>query len=474
MCIDKKYIILYIEKWTQETYSDKCAVCEFYLQTNNNLHFVQRINDVGKEMPVNKVGVVLIWLYMINILKIDIDNALKIDPLSIFFHIILGCCENDADNVDAIGGILRSIILNPISKNKSVINKYKQFMTLFITIYKNGYGCSGHNCIYSDIGIVTEVIDMEQLTDMRHVISSEWVKKHTNVSICDFYGEYGYNKHQPGIEIYANNLLQNNDTNISTSKHFLLGNKSLNNEKCNLNEECKIMQNKEAQCRVFIFDIMFILFLCDTFDKVHNNEGTPIYCIHKFTEDCLWCSLCVIPEIRAIINDLVIMGKSKLTTKGIGSDVIQKIPMVLKNNTLCVKQTQSDLHPDFSYSFARFSVTKQIIRNILSEWFTEKYKIIQDMIPLDVDKIWKHVSCNTNILCKQNIRRMYKETDLHLKDDKHLCLITLELYVTELLEINQCKIKKESTIIRKIGYEHNIFIKGMSNIKEDSMNEEED
>lgn len=468
MCLDQKYITMYIEKWAQDEYSEKCAVCEFYLQTNNNLQYVKNINDVGKEMPVNKVGPILIWLYMINILQIDLDSALKIDPLSIFFHVILGCCENDADNANDIGDILRSIVLNPMSKNKSSVKLYKHFINYYVSIYKNGQGCSGQNCIYSDTGIVTEIMDMEQLTDMRHVVSMEWVKHDKKVSTHEFFGDSGYKKYQPGLEIYTNDLSQDNSTNESSTKHFLWENKSVGNG--HYNDEVEIVQKKEAQCRIFMFDIMFIIFLCNTFDKIQNKEGTPIYFIHNFVEDCLWCSLSVVPEMRAIINDLVIMGKSKLTERGIGSDVMQRIPMILKNHPLHFKQTPPYEQLEFSYSFARFSITKQIIRDILHEWF-RKYIILKDIIPIDIDKIWKHVSCNTNVLCKQNIRRTYKETDLHLKDDKHLCLITLALYIAEILEKNQCKIKKESTAIHKIAYKHNLFIKSVNNILDDSDDE---
>lgn len=462
LCFNKDYIVKYITKWAHQTYSEKCAVCEFYLQTNNNLQKIKRINDIGKEMPTNKVGAVLIWLYMIDTLNIDIAVAHDIDPISIFFHIILGCCENDADNANDIGDILRSIILSPTS-SKTSINLYRQFINYYITIYKNGQGCSGENCIYSDTGMVTENMDIEQLSDMRHMISLNWVKRHKKVSACEFYGDDGYKKYQPGIEIYLNNSLSHN-IGASESKHFLIKTKSYNNQP-NVNDERQIMQKKDSQCKTFIFDIMFILFLCNVFENISINEGTPIYIIDNFIEDCFWCSLCVIPEMRAIINDLVIMGKTKLTEKGIGSDVTQKIPMIMKNN-LSHQKTPSSSYPylDFSYSFARFSITKQVIRDILQEWYNEKYFILKDVLPIDIDKLWKHVSCNTSILCKQNIRRTYIDTDLHSKDEKHMCLITLVLYVTELLERNQCKIKKESMLIQKIGYKHNLSIKSIDDI----------
>jgi hypothetical protein len=91
----------YISIWTTQTCPSICTVCNFAInkyksqQQQLTKRFMIITNEFAKNMPENMVGVICTWLFMryfgeeIMTPKV----AFSLDPLSILFHNIIGCCN---------------------------------------------------------------------------------------------------------------------------------------------------------------------------------------------------------------------------------------------------------------------------------------------------------------------------------------------------------------------------------------------
>ena len=88
----------YIDFWIKKDKLKECSICNFILKKykdGNVKVFIKKINKFASEMSQDLIGVLFTWMYMRYIGEglITKQEALEIDPLSILFHCLIGCCN---------------------------------------------------------------------------------------------------------------------------------------------------------------------------------------------------------------------------------------------------------------------------------------------------------------------------------------------------------------------------------------------
>lgn len=465
--IDK--INSYMHYWEKEIVQldIRCSVCDYILNHKRDQNLViklHQLNSIGKQMPENVTGILLVWLYIQYEFTIEERQAKFIDPLSILIHVIIGCCENDQDATINMGHLMKETIVNTMKIHSEkdtageIYQQFKEFIRQLGT-------CDGHKCLYADTGGVKLVLESRLLPDARAYISEDWISNNTSHSFVRYHNEKHYVTAQPGIDYHHNiNGQKSPSVNSPTDdpKMFLT---TANMEPLETKELlCMTTKKIEQKRHDFIRDTKFILSVCSCVDSISCENDCIFSLINASFPVCIWCSLCVIPGMRAIMNDLAIMAKKILTSCGIGSDVQQHSPLIINHQLYNRKRKQkppinSKYSDQMSFNFDRCFLTKQAINHAFVEWKTEKFPILQHICSdIDINSLWNHVSLMGDVYCKKNIKRTYIHTDLHQEQNTHTCPVTHAICILNILVNSKIKVQKEISKMQIMAIAHNLYI----------------
>lgn len=464
--IDK--IDSYIHHWEKRLVEldIKCSVCEYILKHKKEKNIViklQQLNSIGKQMPENLTGILCIWLYIQYEFPIESRRANLIDPLSILIHVLIGCCENDQDGTMNMSRLMKETIVSTIkvhqekSRADEIYQQFKEFI-------RQLGSCDGNKCIYADTGALKLSLESKLLPDGRPYISENWIRNNTPHSFVSFHNEKHYATLQPGIEYHTINerkspsYEQTNDD----PKMFLT---AANIEPLETKKMFCITKKKiEEKQQVCVRNAKFILSLCSRVKTLSTENDEIMGLINKAFPLCIWCSLCVIPGMRVIINDLSIMAKQTLTSCGIGNHVHQHSPLIINHQLLNRKRKQTPQinrksSSQISFNFDRYFLTKQAIEHTFVDWKKHKYPILHHIFSaIDMDSLWNHISLMGDVYCKKNIKRTYVHTDLHQIQNTHTCPVTHAIWVLNMLINSNIKVQKETSKMQIMGIAHNLYI----------------
>lgn len=464
--IDK--IKSYVDFWEAETVQldVRCSVCDYVLNKKKDRNIaskLQQLNSIGKQMPENLTGVLLVWLYIQHELTTEDERqAKKIDPLSILLHVIIGCCLNDKDAALSMDHLMKETIINTMKIHSEkeikydICQQFKEFIRQLGT-------CDEYNCLYADTGAVKLTLESRLLPDARAYISEDWIESNTCHSLVKYHDENHYITLQPGIDYHdnVNGEKRPSSSNSPTEnpKMFLT---SKNVEPLETEELlCMTKKKIEKTQHNLIRDAQFILSICSHGKTLTSENGGICSLINTSFPLCIWCSMCIVPGMRAIINDLSIMTKRNLTLCGIGCDVQQQSPLVISHNfhSRRKKRKINTSSNEISFNFDRYFLTKQATEYAFIEWKTEKYPILKDIYSdIDINSLWNHISLMGDLYCKKNIKRTYIDTDLHQQQNTYTCSIMHALFVLNILIKLKIKIQKEISKMQEKAIAHNLFI----------------
>lgn len=458
----------YVRHWEKELVEldVKCSVCEYILRHKKEKNIVvklQQLNSIGKQMPENLTGILLVWLYIQYEFAIENRQANLIDPLSILIHVLIGCCENDQDATVNMSRLMKETVVNTIKiyhdkdRAPEITQQFKEFI-------RQLGSCDRYGCIYADTGELKLLLDSRLVPDGRAYVSEDWIANNMSHSFVTYHNEKHYATLQPGLEYYKVDggkspmCDQTNDD----PKMFLSADKR---EPLETKEMYCIAKKKiEEQQQDCVRNAKFILSLCSHVDSVSNENDTIMGLINKAFPSCEWCCLCVIPGMRSMINDLSIMAKQTLTSCGIGSHVHHHSPLIINHhlqNRQRKQKLQINSHSSFhvSFNFNRYFLTKQTIEHTIVEWRREKYPLLNHIFStIDIESLWNHVSLMGDVYCKKNIKRTYIHTDLHQMQNTHTCPVTHAIWILNLLINSNIKVQKERSKMQQMAIAHNLHI----------------
>jgi len=479
--IDK--IKKYTNYWETKTaqLDIRCSVCDYILNQKKKKNVViklHQLNSIGKQMPENLAGILLVWLYIQYEFISEEKQALHIDPLSILLHIIIGCCENDKDAATNMAHFMKEAIINTMKIHSEVEPKaeiYTQFKEFIRLLGK----CDEYKCLYADKGTVKLTLESRLLPDARAYISENWIANNTPHSLLRYHDEKHYATLQPGID-YEHKVNGPNSPSINspteTPKMFLTTTIMEQVEtKELLSQTLKKIEQKRYD---LIRDAKFILSVCSYVNTIDcQNEGICSLINISFPL-CIWCSLCIISGMRAIINDLSIMAKRNLTLCGIGSNVPQHSPLIITNTFHNKKKKRKvsigTCSNEISFNFNGYFLTKQAVEHAFIEWKRDKFPILQYISSdINIDSLWNHISLMGDIYCKKNIKRTYIDTDLHQDEKTYTCPIVHALFVLNILITSKNKIQKEKSKMQMRAIAHNFYI-NLSNLSNKDMRSSND
>lgn len=489
-------VIEYLTFWSTRKYQlEKCTICQLALNLENQNISTQFIGDFmtksdkfAQHMPENMVGVMFTWMFMAYIMtnnKISIEICIsELDPMSILFHNIIGWCKGKMGTESALhdlssnytnimlGSILRNKkkYKNPkkVQKNRCDILKIVRFFTKKQVERKKKkiFPCTYDNyCLYSNDGCVHKRIKQQGfINDCRIYISDLWVEKVLKINYSVFLSEEFYEKYFPGVYKTQNFHTQKATTNFDfereeeqktihlvTSCSFIAnsGDTTTVWEEEEEEENKKLKIKHQEKCKELVQRLVFLQTLSDTICDYEGNETSPITIVNRLFPICKWCTFCVEPRMRMIINDVYVMSERKATKLGIGSEHGIKITPV------SVKLTDSSIK--YSLGFSKGVLSIDILKSTFLEWIQDKYPWLQPFVDeKDVLSLQKHKNPKECIECAGNVRRLYTESDRYLMSNNFRCFIIHGIKIINKLINLDIKLKKDVETIETIARDHHI------------------
>lgn len=372
-----------MNRWrVAEREKDKCSFCSFVLQCENpevTKQTIEEIKEFATRMPVSCSGVVFVWYYVVRKFELTISKANEIDPNSIFYHLILRTCNNDANISTLLGKCVPKILElqtviceqqsktvdddeetevvgeEPTSTIKQLAKQLRVNYELMMENLKRG-GCYGYNkeknsrCIYSNTGCYDMAAVNHSLNiDARVLVSPNWVAKRLpNVSLDEFYEEKNYIVYQPSIrqrtvggdlEQQLKDIADKSISVTPTAKKAKVDKKasritSLFTVEGELIYQRYVSGFEQNDTQNKIFSNIYlettntltteIDVLYELHQSCYNPEiwGTRELRLGIQPKPCLWCTLCISPSVRRVIYDLMSMARDQLRVLGMKSEEV--------------------------------------------------------------------------------------------------------------------------------------------------------
>lgn len=507
----------YIHYWSEKDHPEECTVCQFAIQNqkqDKQLCIKKLLLDssqFAQRMPENMIGVIFTWLFIRykGLGIIDVKHSFILDPMSILFHFVVGCCDSvvgtDTQYFDICKvfksslfsetGILSSIAVpsKPTKRRKKVdcseeiklliqcLRGYVDAQVLQRKMKQNYCG----NCTYANDG------EISVLPDYRIYVSQNWVMDTLRVDYDYFIENEIYETLLPGIYFYKeeqkqknslnevttddkvrgsmgirasrntdlyHNLSQSNNQGIGFVAIETLFDKSIKNTHKYTKEHC--LKAKSLSSR-----ISYILKMIKTIPKHFENKRSPLHVISQNFPICKWCALCVDKHMRLLINDLFVMCEKKSDDIGIrkGNFAIQIAPLpvfsrpINKNDTYLSQKTEYKS----TLGFYKSALPFHVLKSVFSEWSQQKYPFLHSSLDVandmqEICSLYQHQNGNKSIYCSGNIRRMYIESDGHKMNSRSRCFIVHAIKILQILLDSNMKLSKEIALIKKVAFDHKI------------------
>lgn len=502
----------YIQYWIHNPPPRKCSICTFILTKYNRRqnaqlqNFMNSSNSFGAKMPENILGVLFTWIFMRHIANVMMSKqeAMQLDPLSILFHSIIGCCNNImglSPNDLKLRKILESKILKPFSgpkpkrltntfcgsakyvtkkKTKNTLCKKKQkgmqlnkknsikILTEYLRIFvetatqfrmKNKMYYCNHNatCIYKNVGSIDNFLDFKNIIgDNRIFVSEKWVKMALNINYHEFMNWKNFSRFQPGI--YAVNKMEKKKENTDKEKYnefhvepvfrgFKLHTIS-NTEDINK----KYIKDHKHQTEKLVQKLEYINSLIQIIPTYLQLKSSPVSIITKLFPLCKWCAFSIDKTMRYIINDIYVMCDER------ASEVCLK-------STFHNEKIDDNISTTYDLGFTRSSISKCLLKSVFEDWYFEKYPFLQQFINShdihnEIQSLVNHQDPTKSIYCTGNRRRLHTETltDDNSNGGRHKCFIIYVIRILQVLMHMKAKLSKERSTVHKLAWEHSIFI----------------
>ena len=491
----------YITYWSTQPQPPECSVCCFALGTHRSRDevtsktrvFLKQISSFAEKMPENIIGVALTWLYMkykgMEIL--NEEDALQLDPMSVLFHTIVGCCDeafplNYSDTNLKLLLSLKTMTKKSKShtesqtpkstrgiRKKSREGKFRyqrqcgktkreeKILTDFVRDYIHiTHQARDHhvNCIYKNSGEIDNVVDFQtSINDCRIYVSEKWVDEVMGVSYYDFNSARSFMRYHSGI--FQPQTKQNTHGGEADREHFV-SRGFAQMDQCmyhNVSMECGVLRKEHLEETQKIVDrAKYFVELMNTVPSILGKKS-PIYSMNKSFPVCKWCVFSIDKRLRYVINDLYVMCRHRMQEVGLGCECLTMD---------CAwggsKSSQNPL-PKYSLGLSKNSVSVLALKAVFDEWSEEKYPFIKstllsDDVTSDLQAILCHQDPKKGIYCAGNRRRCFTETKSTHQKRTHKCFIIYVIKILQTLLQNGVKLAKESDKIRKIAALHDIMI----------------
>jgi len=503
----------YLQRWrTTEREKDKCSFCSFVLQCENpetTKHTIEKIKEFATRMPISCTGVAFVWYYVARKFELTISKASEIDPNSIFYHLLLKTCSNDANISTLLGRCVPKILElqtliceqqlkteededESASTVKQLAKQLRVNYELMMENLKRG-GCYGYNkeknsrCIYSNTGCYdTAAVNHSLNTDVRVLVSPNWVVKHLeNIQLDEFYKEKNYIVYQPSIRQRGDleqELKDVADKSTSTAKKAKIDKEtsritSLFTVEGELIYQRHVpdLEHKDIRNKIFsdryLHQANAVTTEIDALYELHQScysseiRGTRELRLGIQPKPCLWCTLCISPNVRRVIYDLMSMARDQLRVLGMkheevmgglmtGDDALtskfyygtaneceeEATKNAVTNHEKRRKgrrgipsaKTTASRSPDVLYTldFEGCRIQREPITTVFREWAEEKYPFMHNFFAsknlyakTDLEEdVRKHCTSDGNVFCICNMRRLFSDTDCYMKRN-HVCLL---------------------------------------------------
>lgn len=500
----------YIEHWSEKDKPQMCTVCQFAIQScgPKKQLLIKRLlvqtSEFAQTMPENMIGVICTWLFMryTGQQVLQHEDSFDIDPLSIMFHIIIGCCDavlgTDTGHYDICGALQSPLFSMARQATKSkepkgnTSSEHEEELKLLLECLrgyvdtliskrsKRQFSCE--HCLYNNNGKI------QTYQDYRVYISDKWVKEKLHIDYDRFIEEEFYEMYVPGI-FMNNKTHQITDTNAQevrgdtidsqvTYRNAFDGSSQPRIHKKPVGflavetaPSCKTGKGtsqyvKEHLSKIGVLSLRLSYFLSiiKTIPGRFQNSKSPVSIISMSFPICKWCVLCLDKRMRLIINDLFVMCGKKAADTGITNEKFAvKIAPTYSSITA---SDSSDSTNNCTLGFYKSVLPLYVLKPVFDEWSKQKYPFIQSFVNSEdsleeIANLHVHGDANKSIYCLGNIRRMYIESDLHKQGQACRCFIIYGIQILQTLLNVNVKLSKEKSIIKKAALEHNIPISHM-------------
>ncbi len=416
----KKYWTLWSSKTMSDvkTLTDHCTVCSL-MDVKCDKHFHNKVANFAKYMPETLVGTILTWIYL-HQNPLTLQDVMNLNPIHIFWHYILEACSDPSNDVNIKNAQIYQFLAaqnnhrdNDIDTDhqhhlhspqtptpeeiQEAIQKCKKYAKRSIS-HPSLTNC--FNCVYADNGECTEIInDMALLVDAR-------VYPYDNNPNLFKHSHYG--TLQPGVYHHGTTRL---DTIIATTNTTETDDfKSPNVAKLEYlikSQETKVRGNYELRQQL----IEQLDRLNELMDILQQDDDQQTI-LANITHNCPLCDYCSIPAIFAIIQDMLVMEKSKRIAIGIAP---------------------ADLAVDkdrYRWLFDNWGWTGGQLTLIKKEWLKKYSFLVQhnDIAPFTDEIILKHFN---TLKCQLNVKRCCSKTDSKLNSSdncKLSCVLPLFIH----------------------------------------------
>ena len=514
----------YLTYWVGKAKPIICTVCKYALKqhtVHGNIKidtFMQKTNEFAQKMPENMIGSICTWLFMRYIAQDRMSNleSFELDPLSILFHNIIGCCTaemgTDACNLDLCEILQSKLMSNTHSKktlatqldaaeesedeenlivenesskthdSKNISEKNARILIECLRGYVESAVAKKRNklfsckyipaCIFDNKGEIDKSINMRYLADNRIYVSKIWVERVLKMKYEEFLNDDNYSRYQPGVFCWKEEYSDYEKTSLNKIE--------VQNKKYNLNRgfvaaEAKVYLESKKDNEKYLSehyhktqDLLqrqkYILSIIESIPTSFTVQHSPVYIVSQLFPICKWCALCIEPRTRMIINDIYVMSEKKASDVGIGTGNFGvKVTAAPRKG---IGSSSKKIHMsqcNYSLGFSKSSFSLFLLHSVFNEWCESKFPLLKSIVNMqdkeeEILSLQKHQDPNKSIYCTGNIRRMYIESDLHQKDITYRCFIIFAVRILQILLKLNVRLSKERSTIKKIAHEHNIPI----------------
>ena len=522
------YLKKYIEIWSNNNKLQDCSICKLALDkykctvdTFDWLEFVKRLDNVASQMPQDIIGILFTWMYIQYVGKpiITEEEALQIDPLSILFHCIIGCCSTQMgidyhdkklqhllqlrlskakvkrlvkDKASSkISGLCQGNIkdIDKVKKKKKMKyrmrgkreekddNKSKDShikdLTEYIKTFATSAGqfrkknkinsCKSNSmtCIYENGGYIDNFMEYKNLIeDCRVYVAKDWIYNVLKLSYHEFMSSENFALFQPGLFKQNQNSIHSDvkKDNFTTSKDPFYYSLQSRYRGFLIKNNSQLANNKETH---------------DKYIKI-NQQKT--------------CNL--LQRLHYIIDVIKMLDSNKITNTNSSVCIIMKrfpfckwcdfsIDKAMRyiindlyvmchdkaintglniqwSNIQPFRNNNTDNFYLYGLGLTMSSISEPILKEVFHEWYTKKFPFLSNCIhDKDIDGLLSHQDPISSIYCVSNRRRIFVETFQNI-GNRSKCYITSVIKILQYLLTLNIKLAKEKEAIRKIAWDHNI------------------
>ena len=520
----------YINYWSSHSKPATCTVCQYAIKRYKIRadikieSFMMMTNEFAQKMPENIVGVIFTWLFMRHITKEEMtdEDAFQLDPVSILFHNIIGCCDAEigmdasslnlctvlqsslmqhTDNITNTTQLLNEVCNDEDSNNSNsrdsneetkihqqtrisadtnmLIECIRGYVESAVSKKKSKlFSCKYiPGCLYDNNGHIDKVVNTKSLPhDCRIYVSYKWVENALKISYDEFMHSDNYIKYQPGIYQYTikeNTKWTDTLFEVSLTKDRKQMGHGFVAAEAKLIEQNRLSSNKYIQehcekTKELKKRISYVLGIIEIIPESLPLFNSPITIISNMFPLCKFCALCIEPRMRLILNDVYVMGEKKAYDVGIGTGffgvkvtpIETKIEKSKHYHSIRKHDSQQATH---SLGFSKNSLSTYLLEAVFEEWFRSKFPFLDKIIAPDeedntIKQLQDHQDPNASIYCAGNIRRIYTESDLHQEQSSYRCFIIYAIKILKKLLKLNVRLSKEKSTIKRIAHDHNIPI----------------